>query len=126
MLTAERKGDIITVHKTHEGDTGSPEVQIALLTERINHLTQHLRTHRRTTTAVGLQKMVASEDGSSPIKQDGRRALPRSSPNGLPQVLRRGGLVEEKPVLPEEDNLLARGERYYTGKRWPQRLEFGL
>ncbi len=34
----------------HEGDTGSPEVQIALLTERINSLTDHLRTHKKTTT----------------------------------------------------------------------------
>ncbi len=47
MLTLERKTEIITGHSTHEGDTGSPEVQIALLTERINHLTQHLRTHRK-------------------------------------------------------------------------------
>ncbi|MDD4327705.1 MAG: 30S ribosomal protein S15, partial [Eubacteriales bacterium] len=34
-------------HATHEGDTGSPEVQIALLTERINHLTEHLKTHKK-------------------------------------------------------------------------------
>ncbi len=46
MLTLERKTEIIGTHQTHEGDTGSPEVQVALLTERINHLTQHLRIHR--------------------------------------------------------------------------------
>ena len=37
----------ISEHKLHDSDTGSPEVQIALLTERINHLTDHLRTHKK-------------------------------------------------------------------------------
>jgi small subunit ribosomal protein S15 len=41
------KQDIITQYRTHEKDTGSPEVQIALLTQRINHLTEHLRSHRK-------------------------------------------------------------------------------
>ncbi|MDD2213161.1 MAG: 30S ribosomal protein S15 [Oscillospiraceae bacterium] len=40
-----RKQEIINAYATHEGDTGSPEVQIALLTERINHLTEHLKVH---------------------------------------------------------------------------------
>lgn len=39
------KHETIETHRTHETDTGSPEVQIALLTERISHLTEHLRTH---------------------------------------------------------------------------------
>jgi len=39
------KSEIIKKYATHEGDTGSPEVQIALLTERINHLTEHLKAH---------------------------------------------------------------------------------
>ena len=43
----ERKTDLITEHRTHDGDTGSPEVQVALLTARINSLTEHLRTHRK-------------------------------------------------------------------------------
>ena len=47
MLATEQKTDIIQQFQQHEGDTGSPEVQIALLTERINHLTQHLRQHRK-------------------------------------------------------------------------------
>ena len=46
------KQDTIDAHKTHGTDTGSPEVQIALLTARINHLTDHLKRTRRTTTAV--------------------------------------------------------------------------
>jgi small subunit ribosomal protein S15 len=41
------KTEIITEHQSHDGDTGSPEVQIALLTERIDHLNEHLRTHRK-------------------------------------------------------------------------------
>jgi small subunit ribosomal protein S15 len=41
------KSSVIADFKTHESDTGSPEVQIALLTQRISHLTEHLRTHRK-------------------------------------------------------------------------------
>jgi len=42
----ENKEEIIQEHRTHEGDTGSPEVQVAILTRRINHLTDHVRTHK--------------------------------------------------------------------------------
>ncbi|WP_456386049.1 30S ribosomal protein S15 [Desulfolithobacter sp.] len=42
-----RKKEIIEKFKTHEGDTGSPEVQIALLTDRIQYLTEHFRTHHK-------------------------------------------------------------------------------
>jgi small subunit ribosomal protein S15 len=41
------KTDTISQHRNHETDTGSPEVQIALLTERITHLTEHLKTHKK-------------------------------------------------------------------------------
>ena len=41
------KAVTIDQHKTHDSDTGSPEVQIALLTERITHLTEHLKTHKK-------------------------------------------------------------------------------
>jgi small subunit ribosomal protein S15 len=44
-VTAERKTSLIKTFATHEGDTGSPEVQIAILTERITHLTEHFKTH---------------------------------------------------------------------------------
>lgn len=47
MLATERKQEIISEFKTHEGDTGSPEVQIALLSERITYLTEHFRTHKK-------------------------------------------------------------------------------
>jgi small subunit ribosomal protein S15 len=46
-LTAERKKALITEHATKEGDTGSPEVQIAILSERIKELTEHLKLHQR-------------------------------------------------------------------------------
>ncbi|AMV72085.1 30S ribosomal protein S15 [Desulfuromonas carbonis] len=47
MLATGRKQEIISKFKTHEGDTGSPEVQIALLSERITYLTEHFRTHKK-------------------------------------------------------------------------------
>ena len=47
MLATDRKQEIITQFKLHEGDTGSPEVQIALLSERITYLTEHFRTHKK-------------------------------------------------------------------------------
>ena len=45
MLTNARKTEVIGNYRTHESDTGSPEVQIALLSERINYLTEHFKTH---------------------------------------------------------------------------------
>ena len=46
-ITAERKSDLMTEYATHTGDTGSPEVQVAVLTERISNLTEHLKTHAK-------------------------------------------------------------------------------
>jgi small subunit ribosomal protein S15 len=46
-LLAEKKKTVIDAHKVHPKDTGSPEVQVAMLTERINQLTEHLRTHTK-------------------------------------------------------------------------------
>lgn len=55
----QEKQTIIDGFKTHENDTGSPEVQIALLTERINHLNEHLKTHKKDHhSRRGLLKMV--------------------------------------------------------------------
>ena len=45
MLTNERKAEVISTYRAHEHDTGSPEVQVALLSERINYLTEHFKTH---------------------------------------------------------------------------------
>ena len=58
-MTQAEKQEIIKAYATHEGDTGSPEVQIALLTQRINHLTEHLKTHQKDNhSRRGLLKMV--------------------------------------------------------------------
>jgi small subunit ribosomal protein S15 len=58
-LTQERKQQLIQEHKTHESDTGSPEVQIAILTENIENLTNHLREHKKDHhSRRGLLKMV--------------------------------------------------------------------
>ena len=46
MILKEKKAAIIAEYATHEGDTGSPEVQVAILTARINELTEHLRVHK--------------------------------------------------------------------------------
>jgi small subunit ribosomal protein S15 len=59
MLSKERKTEIIDRFKKHEVDTGSPEVQIGILTERINVLTEHLKTHSKDHhSRRGLLKMV--------------------------------------------------------------------
>jgi small subunit ribosomal protein S15 len=61
MLTKENKGSIVTDFETHKGDTGSPEVQIALLTRRINDLTEHFKTHPKDhSSRRGLLKMVGN------------------------------------------------------------------
>ena len=46
-ITAERKTEVIGEDAVHDGDTGSPEVQVAILTERILNLTEHLKTHKK-------------------------------------------------------------------------------
>jgi len=46
-ITKDAKSELMQKFAKHDGDTGSPEVQIALLTERINHLTEHLREHKK-------------------------------------------------------------------------------
>ena len=46
-MTKERKQEILKAYAKHDGDTGSTEVQVALLTERINELTEHLKTHKK-------------------------------------------------------------------------------
>jgi small subunit ribosomal protein S15 len=46
-ITAERKQELITEFATSQGDTGSPEVQVAILSERIRNLTEHLKTHKK-------------------------------------------------------------------------------
>lgn len=59
MFTKEEKQEIIEHHRIHERDTGSPEIQVALLTERINQLTEHFKIHKKDHhSRRGLLKMV--------------------------------------------------------------------
>lgn len=61
MLTVEKKKKIIGDFKSHKADTGSPEVQVALLTTRINELTEHLKIHRKDhASRRGLLQMVGT------------------------------------------------------------------
>jgi small subunit ribosomal protein S15 len=58
-IAPTKKQEVIAAYKTHEKDTGSPEVQVAILTERINHLSKHLESHRKDfTSRRGLLMMV--------------------------------------------------------------------
>ncbi|NCC66680.1 MAG: 30S ribosomal protein S15 [Clostridia bacterium] len=59
MITKEQKTAVIDSNRTHETDTGSPEVQIAILTERINQLTEHLKVHKKDNhSRLGMYKMI--------------------------------------------------------------------
>lgn len=63
-MNQEKKTDIISKYRLHESDTGSPEVQIAILTERINYLTQHLKIHKKDHHSErGLLMMVGQRRG---------------------------------------------------------------
>ena len=60
-LSKDRKTDLIGTYKTHDSDTGSPEVQVALLSERINYLTEHFKVHAKDHhSRRGLLKLVGS------------------------------------------------------------------
>lgn len=59
-ITAERKAELIKEHATKDGDTGSPEVQVAILSERIANLTEHFKTHKKDNhSRRGLLKLVS-------------------------------------------------------------------
>ena len=59
MITKTQKAEVIEANKTHESDTGSPEVQVAILTERIRQLTAHLKEHPNDAhSRLGMYKMV--------------------------------------------------------------------
>lgn len=82
-ITKERKQELIEQFKRGEGDTGSPEVQIAILTARINGLTEHLRTHR---------KDFAGRRGLLMLVSQRRRLLDylkRENPQRYLEILRR-------------------------------------
>jgi small subunit ribosomal protein S15 len=85
-MAAEKKKSVIESYKTHDGDTGSPEVQVALLTERINHLSKHLETHRKDfTSRRGLLMMVGQR--ARQLKY-----LQRKDPKRYQSVIQRLGI----------------------------------
>ena len=86
MLAKAEKTNIITEYHTHEGDTGSPEVQIALLTARINQLTEHLNNHKHDETSRhGLLRMVGQ-------RRRHLAYLSRTNPARYKEILQRLGL----------------------------------
>jgi small subunit ribosomal protein S15 len=76
MLTKQKKQKVMDDFETHKGDTGSPEVQIALLTKRINELTEHLKVHRKDhSSRRGLLKMVGTR--AALLKYVGKKDVER-------------------------------------------------
>ena len=74
-ITKDRKTELIDTYRRKANDTGSPEVQIALLTERITELTEHLRTHKKDhASRRGLLKMVSKRSGLLAYLRDSDRA----------------------------------------------------
>ena len=71
MLEKEKKQGIIEEFKTHNADTGSPEVQIAILTTRIRDLTEHLKVHKKDHhSQEGVLKMVVRQEKAPPVPQE--------------------------------------------------------
>ena len=86
-VTAERKQEIIAEYATHEGDTGSPEVQVAILTERISNLTEHFKGHahdhhsrRGLYLLIGKRRRLLDYLMKEDIARSPSRSVPRTSP----------------------------------------------
>ena len=85
-ITLELKKKIVEDHQRHDGDTGSAEVQVALLTARINHLTGHMKTHKKDyASRRGLLKMVGNRN--SLLKY-----LSQTAPDRYLQTIKKLGL----------------------------------
>jgi small subunit ribosomal protein S15 len=85
-LTKQEKQEIFEEYGRFEGDTGSPEVQIALLTKRINQLTDHLRTHKHDEhSRIGLLRLVGQ-------RRRHLKYLSQKDPSGYRQLIKRLGL----------------------------------
>ena len=85
-ISAETKNRIVHDNRLHDGDTGSAEVQIALLTARINHLSDHLKTHKKDhSSRRGLLRMVGKRNSLL-------RYLSNNAPDRYRQIIARLGL----------------------------------
>jgi small subunit ribosomal protein S15 len=101
-ITAERKAALIKEYATVEGDTGSPEVQVAILTERINNLTEHFKGHKKDNhSRRGLLTMVSSRRSLLDYlkkKDEGRYSKLIASPGYPPLRQFHGGRSQETPA----------------------------
>ncbi len=87
-MTRQNKQEIINQNRTHDTDTGSPEVQIAILTDRINHLVEHLKTHKKDIhTRRGLLALVSR-------RRRLQHYLKRKSPERLAEISKKLNLKE--------------------------------
>ena len=85
-IAAEYKNQIVQEHRRHDADTGSAEVQVAILTAKINHLTEHLKTHKKDhASRRGLLKMVGKRSGLL-------RYLSQNAPELYLQTIKKLGL----------------------------------
>ena len=100
MLTQEAKQEIMAKYAVHEGDTGSPEVQIALLTERINHLTGHFQTHKK--DFAGRRGLLRLRVATSKYNKDGAEDIRTellSTPEGQAVLEKARGLVGHRVLI---------------------------
>lgn len=85
-LSADIKNEVISGYKRHESDTGSPEVQVALLTTRIQQLTEHLKAHKHDNhSRRGLLKLVGQ-------RRRHLKYLNKTNPDGYRELIKRLGL----------------------------------
>ena len=85
-VQAEKKGELVAKYRTHEKDTGSPEVQVALLSERISHLTEHFKGHKNDHhSRRGLLKLVGQ-------RRRHLKYLSQKNPDSYRELIQRLGL----------------------------------
>ena len=106
-ITAERKTALMQEHATKAGDTGSPEVQVAILTERITNLTEHFKTHKKDNhSRRGLLKLVSPAAPSSTMSRTRTRPAiaPSSSVSASAADLKGWPTRAGKPVSSGDGN----------------------
>ena len=110
-ITPDRKAELIKTHARSEGDTGSAEVQVAILTERIVNLTEHFKTHKKDNhSRRGLLKLVPRESGGvsygaplsaapQPRRRGSSRRLTKTAPSETGRGLSGGGAKAPRRTL---------------------------
>ena len=131
VMTAEDKSRIIDEYKTKDGDTGSPEVQVALLTHRISYLTEHFKEHKKDFhSRTGLLKLVGQRRKMFELlEKQGHSTLPHADPAARPaQITDDGPAAGDGPrppsLFPPLHFLVGCGEHFRTpGSPHPSRLD---